>query len=64
MNAIASRFSSSSSFKPQSSLGEDEEYGSEYGWGSQAGFGNLTKGLPTFTMPQVQDVSLAVLLVF
>lgn len=55
MNAIASRFSSSSSFKPQSSMGEDEEYASEYGWGSQAGFGNLTKGLPSFTVPQVQD---------
>ena len=37
---------------------DDGEEFSDAAWGSEAGFGNLTKGLPTFTVPHVPDVSL------
>jgi 20S proteasome subunit beta 5 len=62
MNGFVERFSTTN---PISQLrraqrltsDDDGEEFSDAAWGSEAGFGNLTKGLPTFTVPDVPDVS-------
>lgn len=64
MNSFVERFSTTSSIgqlrrAQRLAADEDEEF-SDAAWGSEAGFGNLTKGLPTFTVPGVPDVSLRI----
>ena len=62
MNDFVERFSTTnpiSQLRRAQRLAADDE-GDEFSdaaWGSEAGFGNLTKGLPTFTVPDIPDVS-------
>lgn len=60
MNAFANQFSftgpSAQLRRAKEVLSEDEDF-SEVMWGSQAGFGALAKGVPTFAIPSVPDVS-------
>ena len=69
MNGFVERFSTTnpiSQLRRAQRLAADEE-GEEFSdaaWGSEAGFGNLTKGLPTFTVPGVPDVSTRTTFIF
>jgi 20S proteasome subunit beta 5 len=60
MNTFAERFSTTSAASQariaQNLAGEDEDFDGTM-WGSSAGFGSLVKGVPTFTVPAVADVS-------
>lgn len=60
MNTFASRFSSTSAgaelSKAKALAMEDEDF-SDASWGSEAGYGSLAKGVPTFSIPSVADVS-------
>ena len=62
MNDFVERFSTTnpiSQLRRAQRLAADDE-GEDFSdatWGSEAGFGNLTKGLPTFTVPDIPDVS-------
>jgi hypothetical protein len=64
MNNFVERFSTTnpiSQLRRAQCLAADDE-GEEFSdaaWGSEAGFGNLTKGLPTFTVPERISVSAA-----
>jgi 20S proteasome subunit beta 5 len=62
MNTFAERYSTTSPIsqlrRAQRLATDDDEEFSDATWGSEAGFGNLAKGLPTFTIPDVPDVSL------
>lgn len=62
MNTFAERYSTTSPIsqlrRAQRLAADDDEEFSDAAWGSEAGFGNLAKGLPTFTVPDVPDVSL------
>lgn len=59
MNSFVNRFSSTSAEKEL----RNDDYAPEDGqfpdtmWGSVAGFGSLAKGVPSFTVPAVPDVS-------
>lgn len=59
MNSFSQRFSTTSALtelrKAQNQT-EDGEF-SDAAWGSEAGFGSLAKGVPTFSMAAVPDVS-------
>jgi 20S proteasome subunit beta 5 len=61
MNSFVERYSTTSpisQLRRAQRLATDEcEEFSAAAWGSEAGFGNLAKGLPTFTVPDVPDVS-------
>ena len=62
MNSFVERFSTTNPIsqlrRAQRLVADDEgEEFSDAAWGSEAGFGNLSKGLPTFTVPGVPDVS-------
>lgn len=61
MNSFAERYSTigpiNQLHRVQNLAGNDEEF-SDATWGSEAGFGNLAKGPPTFTVPDVPDVSM------
>ena len=61
MNSFAERYSTTSLVsqlrRAQRLAADDDEEFSDATWGSEAGFGNLAKGLPTFTVPDVPDVS-------
>jgi 20S proteasome subunit beta 5 len=62
MNTFADRFSSTSAtshLKKGWTLAADDEEFSDAVWGSEAGFGSLAKGVPSFTVPAVSDVSCA-----
>jgi len=53
MNSFANRFSSNTT-----QLRNPEEGNfSDATWGSEAGFGNIAMGVPTFSIPDVADVS-------
>ena len=59
MNTFLERFSTTSSIshlRRAHRLANEDEF-SDAAWGSEAGFGNLSKGPPTFIVPDVQDVS-------
>jgi hypothetical protein len=60
MNTFVNRFSTTSAVgelrKLQTLADEGEEF-SDAMWGSEAGFGSLAKGVPTFSVPAVADVS-------
>ena len=60
MNSFAERYSTTSPIsqlrKFQHLADQGEEF-SDTAWGSEAGFGSLAKGPPTFTVPDVPDVS-------
>lgn len=60
MNTFADRFSTTSASselrKAQALACEDDDFSNSM-WGSEAGFGSLAKGVPTFTVPAVADVS-------
>ena len=61
MNAFAERFSTTSAvaqFRKAKNLSAEDEEFSDIAWGSEAGFGSLAKGVPTFAVPAVPDVSL------
>jgi len=61
MNSFVERFSTInpiSQLRRAQRLAEEDDQFSDVAWGSQAGFGNLSKGPPTFTIPDVLDVSL------
>ena len=47
--------------KARNLLSEDDDF-SDARWGSEAGFGSIAKGVPTFTLPDVADVSAAFVL--
>jgi 20S proteasome subunit beta 5 len=60
MNAFVNRFSTTgpaSELRKAHALAEEDEQFSDAMWGSEAGFGSLAKGVPTFSVPDVQDVS-------
>ena len=61
MNSFVERYSTTSLVsqlrRAQRLVADDDEEFSDATWGSEAGFGNLAKGLPTFTVPDVPDVS-------
>lgn len=60
MNSFVEQYSTTnlvSQLRRAQRLAEEEDEISDAAWGSQAGFGNLAKGLPTFTVPDVPDVS-------
>lgn len=60
MNSYADRFSTTTAASQlrnaQALAAEDEEFDGAM-WGSEAGFGSLAKGVPTFSVPAVADVS-------
>ena len=62
MNSFVERYSTTTPIsqlrRVQRLAADDAEEFSDAAWGSEAGFGNLAKGLPTFTVPDVPDVSL------
>lgn len=63
MNTFVNRFASTSAanqLRNNDSVPEDGEF-SDAMWGSEAGFGSLAKGVPTFAVPAVPDVSNTVL---
>lgn len=64
MDSFVDRFSTTSSSaeirRAREILAEDGE-DVEVMWGSQAGFGNLASGVPTFSVPQVPNVSIPLL---
>ena len=61
MNSFVERFSTTSPIgqlrRAQRLAADEGEEFSDAAWGSEAGFGNLIKGLPTFAVPDVPDVS-------
>jgi len=60
MNTFADRFSTTSAIsnvRKAQTLAADEEEFSDAAWGSEAGFGSLAKGVPSFSVPAVPDVS-------
>jgi 20S proteasome subunit beta 5 len=57
MNTFVNRFASTSAANELRD-GDDDGAFSDAMWGSEAGFGSLAKGVPTFTVPAVPDVSL------
>jgi hypothetical protein len=56
MNSFANRFSRNTT--------QEEDNFSDAAWGSQAGFGNIAMGVPTFSIPDVADVSDSYLIPF
>jgi len=60
MNTFAERFSATGPLvelrKAQALYADDDEF-SDAAWGSSAGFGSLAKGVPSFLIPNVADVS-------
>lgn len=58
MNALVNKFSGTSYDdelrRAQDELGDEELSGAM--WGSSAGYGMLSKGVPTFNLPNVADV--------
>jgi 20S proteasome subunit beta 5 len=71
MNTFVNRFSTTSAVseirKARALVAEDDDI-SDAMWGSQAGFGSLSRGVPSFSIPHVEDVSpfckLAVLTIY
>lgn len=60
MNTFAERFSTTSAtsqLRKAQALAAEEDDVSDAMWGSEAGFGSLAKGVPTFAIPAVADVS-------
>ena len=59
MNSFLQRFTTTGSISHlrRAHCLADEDELSDAAWGSEAGFGNLSKGPPTFIVPDVQDVS-------
>jgi 20S proteasome subunit beta 5 len=60
MNTFVNRFSTTgpiSELRKARALAEEYEQFSDAMWGSEAGFGSLAKGVPTFSVPDVPDVS-------
>jgi 20S proteasome subunit beta 5 len=61
MNTFVNRFSTTSAAseirKTRLSLTEDDDDFTDASWGSQAGFATLAHGVPSFTIPDVADVS-------
>jgi 20S proteasome subunit beta 5 len=57
MNTFVNRFASTSVTNELRNCDDDGEF-SDAMWGSEAGFGSLAKGVPTFTVPAVPDVSI------
>jgi 20S proteasome subunit beta 5 len=60
LHQFADRFSTTSSqseIRRAQALAADDEDFSDSAWGSEAGFGSLAKGVPTFSVPAVPDVS-------
>lgn len=58
MNTFATKFSSTGplhQLRKANTLLDDEE-GGDAMWGSTAGFGTLSKGVPTFNVPNFSDV--------
>lgn len=63
MNSFADRFSTTTAIaqmrNAQAVTGDDEDFDGAM-WGSSAGFGSIAKGVPTFALPQVADVSIQI----
>lgn len=60
MNTLVDRFSTTSAqseIRRAQALAADDEDFSDSAWGSEAGFGSLAKGVPTFSVPAIADVS-------
>lgn len=60
MNSFVERYSTTnpiSQLRRAQRLVEDDDEFSDAAWGSKAGFGILSKGPPTFTVPDIPDVS-------
>ncbi len=59
MNTFAERFSTTGALAElrRAQKEVDEEEFSDAAWGSEAGFGSLAKGVPTFSVPNIADVS-------
>lgn len=59
MNTFVNRFSSTSAAKElhDGDFISGDGASSDPMWGSEAGFGSLAKGVPTFCVPAVPDVS-------
>lgn len=63
MNSFVERYSTTSAasqLRKAQRLAEDEGEFSDAAWGSEAGFGNISKGGPSFTVPNVPDVSFVI----
>lgn len=60
MNSFANRFSTNTTQLPN----PEEDNFSDATWGSEAGFGNIAMGVPTFSIPDVADVSDSYLIPF
>jgi 20S proteasome subunit beta 5 len=60
LHQFADRFSTTgaqSEIRRAQALAADDEDFSDSAWGSEAGFGSLAKGVPSFAVPDVPDVS-------
>lgn len=60
MNSFVERYSTTSlisQLRRAQNIADEDEKLSDTVWGSVAGFGNLARGPPTFTVPDVPDVS-------
>lgn len=60
MNTFLERYSSTnavSQLRRAQRLADEEDEFADAAWGSQAGYGQLMNGLPSFTVPNVPDVS-------
>lgn len=61
MNSLVQRFSNTGPVaqieKARRAAAEDGEDFGDAAWGSEAGFGSVAKGVPTFTVPAIPDVS-------
>jgi 20S proteasome subunit beta 5 len=60
IHAFVNRFSTTSAAselrKARALIAEDEDF-SDAMWGSEAGFGSLAHGVPSFSIPDIADVS-------
>lgn len=58
MNSLIQRYAGSGHMRKRNvSIIDDEDDCSDAMWGSVAGYGSLAKGVPSFVIPSVPDVS-------
>jgi 20S proteasome subunit beta 5 len=61
MNSLIQRYAGSGAAphiqKRNASIVDDDDDCSDAMWGSVAGYGSLARGVPSFVVPSVQDVS-------
>lgn len=63
MNTFVNRYSTTGALaeiRNAKAVVDEDDDGSDYMWGSSAGFGSLANGVPSFSIPELPDVSFSV----